>query len=182
MRCVLGSGLPIERGRIGSMNPGTLGWALIVVGSLIGVAGGLLVFVGQQMVSDPDRLVRAVVAGPEQPEPVLNAKQQKLLERIWSIQRELGLEYLVIGLHGRVHFDDEELREQNKIDLKVETFRGEPAPEGARADPEFEVLLDGMPERYLKRLDRADPNKYLRMGRFAVVSVTDAGVRYLRSD
>lgn len=156
------------------------GWALIVVGGLVGLAGASLVFVGQRIVSDPDRIVQTLAVVPKPVLPVLNPKQDRLLRRVWEIQSQFALDYLVIAMNGRVHFDDKSLQDAHHFDLKVEILRGEPVPADTTTDPAFEDLVDGMPEAYLRRLDRADPNRYLRFGRNAVVSVTEAGVTYVR--
>jgi hypothetical protein len=163
------------------MNPGNLGWALIVVGSLIGVAGAILLWAGQQIVTNPERLVPPFPAAQSVPAPVLNPQQHKLLERIHAIQQEFGQKYIVLGMHGRVHFDDQDLNKQQRIDLTVEILRGDPVPEDNQmADREFEGLIDSMPTEYLRRLDREDPSKHLRFGQNVVVSISEDGIRYLR--
>jgi len=164
-----------------AMSAGSLGWALIVVGSLLTVAGGILVWVGQQLVTEPEKLVPASAPGSTAAAPVLDVRQHKLLQRIWDLQQQFNADYLVLGMTGRIHIDGLAKEAVQSIDLKVEILGGEPVSQDDGVDPEFERLVDSMPTQLLRRLDREDPNKYLRWGRNVVLKVAEDGIRYLRN-
>ena len=112
--------------------------------------------------------------------PLLDARQQALLQRVWDLQNAHIADHVVLFMTGRVRIDGSPADSTESLDLKVEILGGESAPDGAKSDAAFEALVDSMPRVYLRRLDREDPGEHLQLGQTAVVTLSDDGIRYLR--
>ncbi len=113
----------------------------------------------------------AIAATPPPIQTVLIPAQERLLDVIAKHQREFAASKLVVGRKtGRLHFDDNDTR-GGDVNLLREVFGSEDATNGSR----FEELMESMPPEYLRLLPE------MRWDSPFVVTVTEAGIRYLQS-
>ena len=95
------------------------------------------------------------------PKPALSAEQDALLRAIHENQRKFGAAKLVISRHGgEIYVDEKPTGQSILAEVPVSAER-------------FEVLVDSMPDAYLRRIP-----DFLLDNPF-VVSLTDEGRRYL---
>lgn len=115
------------------------------------------------------RPVEVKIAGAKP--PILSPPQERLLELLVQYQKRFAATKLVVGRKtGRLHFDNEP-QKGTGISLIKELYASEDSQRAA----EFERLMESMPSEYVRLLGE------MRFDNPFVVSVTDEGMRYIRS-
>lgn len=129
------------------------GWIFVAIGIFLAAVGSFLVYYGQNLLRTSSTLSPAGQTGGAQVLRVLSPQQERLLRVIHKYQVDFGADKLVIAAEAL----------------------------GAGADPaarnrEFEILMNGLPLEYLRQLPE------MRLGSPFVVTITDAGIGYLKSN
>lgn len=115
------------------------------------------------------RPIEVKIAGTKP--PILSPPQERLLELLVQYQKRFAATKLVVGRKtGRLHFDNEP-QKGTGISLIKELYASEDSQRAA----EFERLMESMPSEYVRLLGE------MRLDSPFVVSVTDEGMRYIRS-
>ena len=138
----------------------TIGIVLIAIGSFLGYYGG-------------KELLSARSPSPFQAERVLSLYQERLLGLIYKYQRDYASSKLVVARNGSIFFfDDQERRKTVKITLLTELYGSKEGDELRKG--EFVSLMESLPLEYIRFHTEA------RFDNPFVVSVTEAGIKYLR--
>lgn len=101
---------------------------------------------------------------------VLTPMATKLLETLYRYQVETGLNKLVIGRNGEVHFDEQNLQTKYRLNVITDLFSTQ--TDTSSRIREFEYIMDSIPATYLARIPET------RLDNPYVVQVTEEGVRY----
>jgi hypothetical protein len=140
-----------------------MGWVFISLGILLIGMGSFLGYYGQQLLTEKP---------PTQIERLLTAPQERLLALLFQRQREFASSKIVINRNGQIHFDDPELAKTNKVNFLADLYRSKEG-DYAKAS-EFTALVESLPTDYVRFHAEA------RWDNPFVLSVTEAGVKYLR--
>jgi hypothetical protein len=110
------------------------------------------------------------------PGPVLTPSQESLLRTIHKYQVRFAADKLVIGRNGGLHFDapqrDDPAMKDVRINVAADVLGGHMEP--AARNREFELVMNSIPTDYLRHIPEG------RMDSPFVVTITEAGIRYLR--
>jgi len=121
--------------------------------------------------SAPAAVLPAASASALPAQAILSPAQERLLELVASHQRQFAARKLVIGRKtGVLHFDDDQPRSAG-VSLLRDLFGSDDSTNA----PHFEQLVESMPPEYLRLLPE------MRWDSPFVVSVTEAGMKYLQS-
>jgi len=102
----------------------------------------------------------------------LSPQAEKLLEIVHKYQKEFGLNKLVIGRDGILHFDEEERRKKYKINIIGELYNIN--SNYHLRESEFENLILSIPINFLRNIPET------RFDNPYVVSITEEGIEYLK--
>ena len=146
-----------------------MGWVFVMLGLIIGAIGAFMVYYGQDMVRRP----------PEQPHatlerPTLAPEQERMLELLAKYQKLFAVNKLVVSRKMGTLFFDKEPEKAKDISL-IRDLYGVGGEDVARSS-QFEKLLESMPPEYIRFYSEA------RFDNPFVVSVTESGMKYLRTD
>lgn len=152
----------------------------ILIAALVGaiVFGGGWWLIGKQYERGRAETLRAGAVGTATAEPgaatmagpTLSPVQERLLELLAGYQKQFGVGKLVISRkHGTLHFDNEPQKGAG-VSLIRDLYGSDVSDNAVR----FEQLVEGMPADYLRFYGEA------RFDNPFVVSITEAGMRYLR--
>ncbi|MER3423139.1 MAG: hypothetical protein C4293_07815 [Nitrospiraceae bacterium] len=145
-----------------------MGWSFIGLGLLLIGIGGFLTYYGQDLLQQPPSITQT--SGEM---PVLSPVQERLLELLADYQKKFTANKLIISRRsGSLHFDDD-TKKGSDLSL-IKDLYGSTANLSQRAT-EFEKLMEGMPSEYVRLLGET------RFDNPFVVSVTEKGMKYLRS-
>jgi len=101
--------------------------------------------------------------------PILMPPQERLLGLLADYQRQYAADKLIVGRNGRLYFDND----QNK-GKEVSLLRDLYGSDDLTNQRTFERLVESMPPEYLRLLPE------MRWDSPFVISVTEAGLRYLK--
>lgn len=146
-----------------------MGWLFVMLGLLTGAIGAFMVYYGQDMVRRP----------PEQPHatmerPTLAPEQERMLELLAKYQKLFVVNKLIVSRKMGTLFFGKESEKAKDISL-IRDLYGVSGEDVARAS-QFEKLLESMPPEYIRFYSES------RFDNPFVVSVTESGMRYLRTD
>jgi hypothetical protein len=145
-----------------------MGWVFVILGLVLGAIATFMVYYGQDLLrspkAEPPRIERRALM------PV----QERLLEVLAKYQKAFAASKLVVSrTNGRLYFDGD--RNKGKDTNLLTDLYGSAEGDVSRAG-EFEKLMESMPAEYLRLYGEA------RLDNPFVVSVTEDGMKYLRSD
>ena len=159
-----GGRLPAVNGRLSPM-----GWTFVILGLTTAAIGTFMVYYGRDLIRSP---VVSSQAGIER--PTLAPEQERTLELLVKYQKKFATNKLIIGRKtGKLHFDGDP--EKGKEISLVHELYGVGIGDVARA-AQFEKLLESMPPDYVRFYGES------RFDNPFVISVTEAGMKYLRSN
>ena len=144
-----------------------MGWIFILLGILSGAIGTFLIYYGQDLLRQPQP------AEVEAREIALSPEQERLLGLLADYHKQFAATKLVVGREtGVLHFDAD--RERGHGISLITDLYGEAQREARASD--FERLMESLPPLYVRFYSE------MRMGSPFVASVTDEGIKYLRSN
>ena len=147
-----------------------MGWIFIGIGLLLAGIAAFLGVYGQQLLSEGNTPKTEIGTTAPSVQPILRPQQERLLGLLYKYQLDLAASKLIISREGTVHLDKNVTEVRG--DLIADLYGSQKADETTTS--EFNSLMEQMPTEYLR---------YHAEGRFDnpfVVTVTEAGIRYLR--
>lgn len=144
-----------------------MGWVVICLGiALIGIGTFFTIF-GKEMLSN--KPTQTIIS----PQKILSPQAEKLLSIIYKYQKEFSRKKLIIGREGILYFDEPEMRNKYKINILGEVY--DISSNYTAREAEFEALILDIPAEFLRQIPE------MRLDSPYVVSITDEGIKYLKS-